>query len=589
MLLNSIEFRSAQYFLREANPANGLVPDRAPAASDDPRRFASCSVAGGGFGLAALCIADARGWLVHSDAVARARTAMTFAVEQAQHERGFLYHFLDKETGRRRDDCEVSPIDTALFLSGALTARRYFGDRRLSAMVDRFYGRIDWPWMLNGGDTLSLGWKPETGFLRHRWHGYAEHMAMYLLAIGSPTHPISPECWHAWRREPVGTYAGRTFIMYPPLFVHQYAHAFVDFRGLSDDYADYWHNSVLATLANRQMCIDLRGRFPQFGPNLWGITSSDCAYGYRDWGGPPETPGIDGTIVPCAAGGSLPFAPRECIAALRSMRETYGDGIWCRYGFIDAFNPHTGWKARDVLAIDAGITMLMTENLRTELIWDHFMRNPEIPRAMQLAGFRPAPVLAANTSLLDSGRRPPARRDRPREAVATPLGEPEFHWDWRTLDAATARESVFDGDNKVSARFSFGWDTNALRVLVAVADPDIILGDKVELYIDPENDGFRWGDYRDFLFKFSVTNDCTEALGRNLERPSVLRSGDGYRVIAEIPWSLLRVEPRIGLTIGCSPGVYSVSRHEEPAVKFNWQWRDEGPAVRLGALTLAEP
>lgn len=587
VFLNRLAWRSGQYFLQEMDRATGLVPDRADAFTNHPRASVPCTVAGGGFGLAALCIADQRGWIPHTDAVARARTMLRFMEEKAPREHGFFYHFMERDTGRRWDRTELSPIDTSLFLAGALTARQHFSDLEIRARVTRIYERVDWPWMLNGGDTFALLWKPETGFSRHRWHGYAEHMAMYLMAMGSPTHPIPPECWHAWRREPVGTYGGATFIMYPPLFVHQYAHAFVDFRGIADDYADYWQNSVLATLANRRMCVALRGRFPGYDEQVWGITASDSARGYRDWGGPPATPDLDGTVVPCAAGGSIPFAPRECIAALRTMHERYGDRIWGRYGFVDAFDASGSWTADDVLAIDVGILLVMLENHRSGLVWDRFMANPEIARAMTLARFRPAPRLAASTSLVnDRLTRAPARRAEPREAVASLLPRPEHQWDWRWLDAQNSRHSVFDGNNRIFLQFASGWDTNALHVRIVATDPEIADGDKVELYFDPEGDGFRWGDFRDFLFNFPVTSEPYESLNRPMGTSTVQRVERGYAISATIPWSLLGVEPRPGLRIHCSPGIYSVTDDDEPAAKLNWQWQDEGDAIRLGQIVL---
>jgi hypothetical protein len=186
----------------------------------------------------------------------------------------------------------------------------------------------------------------------------------------------------------VVTYAGRTFMQHPPLFVHQFPHAWFDVRGMRDHHADYFQNSVDATLAHRQFCIDLRDRFPKFGEDLWGITSSDSAGGYVAWGGPPATDNLDGTVVPCAAAGSLPFARDPCLRTLRHMREAYGDVAWKRYGFVDAFNPHTGWAAPDVVGIDLGITLVMAENARTGWVWDCFMRNPEAGRALERAGFR---------------------------------------------------------------------------------------------------------------------------------------------------------------------------------------------------------
>lgn len=592
VFLNTLEYRSCMFFLNEADPKTGLVPDAAPNRDGAGDASASSSVAGGGFGLAALCIADERKWITRTQAVLRARAALRFVAANAPHENGFLYHFIDRNTGDKHGNSEVSPIDTAIFLCGALAARRHFDDPEIRALATKIYERVNWPWMLNGGDTLCMGWKLGEGFSRHRWHGYAEHMAMYLLGIGSPTHPLSAETWHAWRREPVGTHGGKTFIQYPPLFVHQYAHAFVDFRNLSDDYADYWQNSVFATLANRKMCLDLREQFPGYSENIWGVTASLGPGGYHAWGGPPATPDLDGTVVPCAPGGSIPFAPRECIAALRAMHDQFGDRVWGRYGFADAFSPKTGWTARDVLAIDAGITLVMIENFRSGLVWDRFMANPEIGRAMQAAGFRPAPKLAENTSLLE-GREPhpPARQRTQRSTVAHKLPLADSAWNWELMDANNARESVFDGENKIFVRFAFAWDEAALHVRALVTDPDPARGDKLELYLDPEDDGFQWGDYRDFLWNFSPTNDTREALGRNGITSSVTAVKDGYRVIAAIPWKDLGIaSPYPGLILGCSPGAYSVSPHEEPAAKLNWNWReDDHGGIRLGTLTLLDP
>jgi hypothetical protein len=174
------------------------------------------------------------------------------------------------------------------------------------------------------------------------------------------------------------------------LFTHQYSHAWFDFRHQHDGYADYWQNSVNATLAHREWCADQGSRFPHWSHELWGVTASDGPRGYMAWGGPTGgTDQIDGTVVPCAPGGSLPFAPRECLAALRQMREVGGDRVWRRYGFVDAFNPETGWCSSVVIGIDVGITMVMAENLRTGSVWKNFMRAPEVQRGFALAGFAP--------------------------------------------------------------------------------------------------------------------------------------------------------------------------------------------------------
>jgi hypothetical protein len=172
-----------------------------------------------------------------------------------------------------------------------------------------------------------------------------------------------------------------------PLFIHQYSHAFFDFRNQHDKYANYFENSVNATRAHKKFCLSLKARFPDYSEDLWGITSSDSAHGYVAWGGPPEMGPIDGSIVPSAAGGSLPFLPDECIDVLRAVRRRFGPKVWKRYGYADAFNPVNGWMDADVVGINVGIMVLMAENLRSGLIWKTFMANPEAQQAMEKVGF----------------------------------------------------------------------------------------------------------------------------------------------------------------------------------------------------------
>jgi hypothetical protein len=237
---------------------------------------------------------------------------------------------------------------------------------------------------------LSHGWKPETGFLNPRWDTYSEDTILYLLAIGSPAHSISPRSWYAiWKDR--YRYAGHAYFttIGVPLFMHQYSHAWVDYRGRREargDRIDYFENSVQATLAHRKFCINLAHKFPGYGPDVWGITASDSAKGYLAWGGPPEDPDIDGSVVPSAAGGSLMFTPELAVRALRAMRDKYGEKIYGRYGFVDAFNPNNGWVNPDVIGIDQGIMLLSAENARTGNVWRWFMKNREIPLAMQRVG-----------------------------------------------------------------------------------------------------------------------------------------------------------------------------------------------------------
>jgi hypothetical protein len=392
--LEDLERRSFQYFWEEGDEDTGLVPDRARMDGSplDENHRNVASIAATGFSLTALSIAAERNWISRIQAQERTRNTLRFFANKAFQQHGWFYHWLDAKTGERRWNSEVSSIDTALLLGGVLTARQYFrDDPEIRKLATKIYERVDFQWMLNGQQLLlSHGWKPETGFLKPRWDTYSEDTILYLLAIGSPTHPISPASWYALWRDRY-RYEGYTYFttIGVPLFMHQYAHAWIDYRNWREtkgDRIDYFENSVKATLAHRAFCINLAHDFPAFGPNVWGITASDSTKGYLAWGGPPRDPEIDGTVVPSAAGGSLMFTPELSATALRTMREKYEQKIYGKYGFIDAFNPGTGWVDSDVIGINAGIILLSAENARTGNVWSWFMRNPEIPRAMRLAG-----------------------------------------------------------------------------------------------------------------------------------------------------------------------------------------------------------
>jgi len=394
LLVEDLEQRSFRYFWDEADPQTGLVPDRArmdgSPLDEDHRHVAS--IAATGFGLTALCIAAEHGWVDRTQARERARNTLRYFSTRAFQEHGWFYHWLDTKTGERRWKSEVSSIDTALLLAGILTTRQYYRkDPEIFRLATKIFERVDFRWMLNGDSLLlSHGWKPETGFLKPRWDTYSEDTILYLLAIGSPTHPISPVSWSALWRDRY-RYEGFAYFttIGVPLFMHQYAHAWIDYRNrreTSGDHIDYFENSIKATLAHRAFCINLSREFPGYGPNVWGVNASDSAKGYLAWGGPPRDPAIDGTIVPSAPGGSLMFTPDLALAALRAMRERFGERVYGRYGFVDAFNPNTGWVDSDVIGIDVGIMLLSAENMRQGDVWLWFMRNREIPRAMQLVG-----------------------------------------------------------------------------------------------------------------------------------------------------------------------------------------------------------
>lgn len=387
-LLEEIQRASFQFFWEESSPFTGLVKDRSQANGPDSRNVAS--IAATGFGLTALCVAHHRGWADKRSIRERVLNTLRFVEGRVAHAHGFFCHFLNIQTGERVLRSEVSSIDTAIFLCGVLTCRGYFDDAEIYELATRLVGRVDWNWLLHGEKTLSMGWTPERGFIRARWDSYSELMMAYLLGLGSAASGMSKEDWDAWTR-PYFEFDGIRYIgSRAPLFVHQYSHAWFDFRGKRDKYADYFMNSVIATKVHKLWCLELARQFPDYTEDLWGITASDSIRGYTVWGGPPAMGHLDGSVVPCATGGSLPFLPEETFRVQRTIREKYDKGAWKHYGFVDAFNPLTNWYSRDVIGIDLGITLVMAENARSGFVWEQFMKNDVARTGMLRAGFHAA-------------------------------------------------------------------------------------------------------------------------------------------------------------------------------------------------------
>ncbi len=402
-LLDDISRRSFRYFWDNADPRTGLVLDRARfdgKPGDVPDHKNISSIAATGFGLTAFCIGAKHRWVSPILARKRIRTTLRFFAYHAQNEHGWFYHFLDATTGKRRWHSEVSSIDTALLLAGVLTAKQAFpDDPEIVRLANLIYDRVNFLWMLDGNRLfLSHGWKPETGFLPYRWDTYSESGILYVLAIGSPTYPISPDSWFGWKL-PVVHSAGYTYIGGGPLFIQQYSQAWLNLRNrkytevpLEDQVVprvNVFENAIVATRAQQALGIDLSGRYRGYSSNVWGITASDSSKGYVAWGGSPDDSRIDGTVVPSAAAGSAMFAPDICVPALRTMLLRYGRKVYGRYGFADAFNPMTGWVSRYVIGIDVGITLLSAENLRTGNVWRWFMSSSDVERALDMIGLVP--------------------------------------------------------------------------------------------------------------------------------------------------------------------------------------------------------
>ncbi len=386
--LDDMQRSACLYFTEQVEPSNGQVLDRAfnkntTGARDS--RFVS-SVAATGFGLTALCIADSKALHLNQPG-SKTGSRHPQISPQLDAARTRLLLSLQRRRNRQASHQQrsISSIDTSIFLCGALTCRAHFNDPEITHLATQLYNRVDWPWMLNGGKTFSKGWRPETGFVYSRWDHYCELMMLYLLAIGSPTHPISPDHWNNFTR-PTSRRSAHTPTSADTILSSSISTLTPGSTSHTsrDAYADYFANSIIATRAHKAFCLSLNRGYTE---DFWGVTASDWQHGYTAWGGPPLLGPVDGSVVPAATAGSLPFLPAECLRVLRSLRDNYGDEAWGRYGLCDAFHPALSWYDPDVLGIDLGIGLLQAENLRTGFVWGTFMKNPEPFAALKMTGF----------------------------------------------------------------------------------------------------------------------------------------------------------------------------------------------------------
>lgn len=413
-----LKIRTFNFFWDKADEPTGQIPDRFPT-----RNFTS--IAATGFGLTSYIIGVENNYISRDQAVERVEKTLNWLWNSKQGPeaegisgyQGFYYHFLTYGEGIRFKTVELSTVDTGWLLAGILACQSYFSgtdprEERIRALADSIYLRVNWEWAMEGQETMSMGWHPEKGFIPARWIGYNESMMVIILGLGSPTHAIHDSAWQSWcKTYEWMEFKGMEFLNFGPLFGHQYSHMFIDFRGIYDPFIstkgiDYFENSRRATLSNRQYCIDNPGGFKSYSENIWGLSACDGPadvvqdgkrfHTYWARGAGARYKEDDGTITPTAAGGSIPFAPDECINALFTMKITFGDKLYQEYGFKDAFNmtyksPESlekGWFDIDYLGIDQGPIIIQLENYHSELIWNIMKTNPYIINGLKKAGFR---------------------------------------------------------------------------------------------------------------------------------------------------------------------------------------------------------
>jgi hypothetical protein len=423
--------RTFQFFWDTTNAENGLAPDRWPSET-------ACSIAALGFALTAWPIGVENGWIDRAAARTRTLTTLRFLANLPQGDgatgvaghKGFFYHFLDMKTGLRTWNCELSTVDTTWLMAGVLFARNWFDraddaeEREIRALATALYWRVDWAWAVYRKPAVCMGWTPEKGWLDYDWRGYSEGMLVYLLGLGSPTHPLPDKAWAAWTAtypDHWGHDGGRPYLAFPPMFGHQYSHVWVDFRGIQDAFMrskgiDYFENSRRAVMAQKAYADANPGKWAAYGGDVWGLTACDGPgeiklkvrgrqrtfkwYSARGAGEPEHWD--DGTIAPTAAAASAPFAPKESFAAIEAFKTGFGGALWTRYGFPDAFNPSfegpapflkgkympgAGWVDADYLGIDQGPILTMLENQRSGLVWEVMRRDPDLRRGLKRAGF----------------------------------------------------------------------------------------------------------------------------------------------------------------------------------------------------------
>ena len=414
--LDKLQRAAFEYFLQEINPTNGLI-------ADTSREGSPVSIAVVGFALSVYPVAVERGWITRSEAVNRTLAALRFfrdsdqsGAAEATGFKGFYFHFLDHRTGARVWRSELSMVDTALLIAGALTACMYFTadtpeEMDLRDLVETLYRRIDWRWAQNGGATIMQGWKPECEFLHYGWEGYNEAIILYVLALGSPTHPLEGDSYKAW----TATYQwenlyGQDFLYAGPLFIHQFSHAWIDFRGIQDRFmrekrSDYFENSRRAILVHREYALRNPRGYAGYSRNSWGLTACDGPsddlpdvsnearrlFGYAARGVPygPD----DGTLAGWAAVASLPFAPEIALEAMREMYHRFPE-MRPDEQYASSFNPslpgsdRRAWVSSGHFGLDQGIVVMMIENYRTQLLWRLMRSCPYILTGLRRAGFR---------------------------------------------------------------------------------------------------------------------------------------------------------------------------------------------------------
>ena len=554
--LDSVEKRVFHFFLDTTNPETGLT-------LNTTENCSPATNAASGFMLSALPIGVERGWISRDKAYAMAlKTLKLYDTMESNH--GFTYHYFNVQNCGRMWKSEVSCIDTALFLAGAITAGEYFEGTEVSRIADELYKKTEWDWFLNGDYALQMSWKPETGF-SGRIDSFSEGILCYILAMGSPTHPISNVCWDSFLR-PVSRYNGYRMIYVADgsLFQYLFPLAWLDLRDKHDKYADYWQNAVKAVKANKKYCLDNGDSFQTYREGFWGLSASLSPDGYRNFGAKPGMNRHNGTVAPYAVAGAIPLVPSFSITDYKNMFDRVPTAIG-RYGLTDAFNIDRKWACDYYISIDEGLAILMIENYRTGLIWKYFMRNIHVKKGLEAAGF----VWGRQEEVSETACRTGNPDDK--LTVQRLTQEIKIDGDLSDWEKSGMQKIILTGkDNKnnemtqghikddsdLSGYFYLGHDNDNLYMGCHVKDNEIICNetgtniykdDCVEMFFDVNKDGFYFDKNKyDYQLGIAPTGPANKpqiwAWGYVQKNPANIEYAarivpDGYIVEARIPFS----------------------------------------------------
>ena len=583
--LDRIERAAFAYLWEEQDPRTGLVYNTTEAHA--PASPTACGVM-----LSAIPVGIERGWIRREEGYRRAKQLLqTLSGSEKVH--GFYYHFLDPRTGRRTWNSELSCIDSSILFAGALVAAQYFAGTEVARLAQQLVLGAEWPWFLDGEDTLRWGWRPESGFEGGPME-FSESVLAYLLAFGSPTHPIPSDSWDAMRRPITATSGGHRLVYTPDgsLFAYLLPLVWFDLRNRHDAYLDYWTNAKAAILANIQFCRDHRTQFRTYREGLWGLSAALGPDGYKAYGAPPAVKFThDGTVAPYVVAAAMPFFPDIALDTYRLM-ERLAPALWTRYGLGDALNLDRNYACPQTIALDQGLALLMIENARTGLLWNLFMRDTIAQRAVAAAGFRPGSLEEPVASAMTPGN--------PGALLAVPMIDHAVTVDadlseWIRHEAIelspTQRRHIEWGFIRGAADASVlayvGWSKDAFYAAGIVTDDEIVArrhgaqlyqDDCIELFWDLDGDGFRF-DGNPSDVQIGLAPGGPGEAGQLWAWGALNRVPDGVQAALKQEPGRFLFEIRVPLSMlpgltGATPARFSLAYHDRDhdgkGAKLNW-------------------